>query len=355
VAPAAPIWLMQVAYRPSRRLPWTVELAFVAAFYLSYELLRAVRHATVTAPTQRAHAIFAFEQSLHVAVERNINVFTTAHAWLATATGYYYATLHFIVTPAILGWLWRQHRDQYASWRTVLALATVAALVTYWLFPVAPPRLALPGFTDTLVDRNIFGAADPHGVQGFVNVYAAMPSLHVGWAFWVALAVFKSRTGLARWLIWAYPAATTVVVMATANHFLLDGAAGAALVTGAYGLDRAWRRVRDRTTVHRLATIPLNPSPVAAAGPGRFLSVGGRLAGGRATTQHGAAEHAVRLAMSGHDANPAVDAGAQPGPAPRRPTASAADDKRAGDGEPHTRVPDPRSGRRRIDYLSLPC
>jgi len=215
----------------SGRYGWITEVGFIASFYLAYEMLRAFRHTAPTVAITRGRGIARTEAWLHLDVERSANAFVTAHTGLADAAGYYYATLHFSVTPVALAWLWWRHRDRYQRWRNVLTVATVAGLITYWALPVAPPRLALAGLTDTLAARNIFGAANPHGVTGLVNVYAAMPSLHVGWAFWVALAVFTTSTRRRlRWLAWLYPAATTAAVVATANHFLADAAAGIVLV-----------------------------------------------------------------------------------------------------------------------------
>jgi hypothetical protein len=176
------------------RYAWAGEVACVAAFYVAYETLRAFRHPSARVAVARARAIARIEAWLHLNFERALNTFTTAHPTLAEVAGYYYATLHFSVTPVVLGWLWWRHRGHYRRWRTILMVATAAGLATYGLVPVAPPRLALHGMTDTLVARNIFGAANPHGVTGLVNLYAAMPSLHVGWAFWVAIAVFKTSS-----------------------------------------------------------------------------------------------------------------------------------------------------------------
>jgi hypothetical protein len=91
--------------------------------------------------------------------------------------------------------------------------------------------------TDTLVARNIFGAANPHGVTGLVNLYAAMPSLHLGWAFWVAIVVVNtSPWRRVRWLALIYPVATTIAVVATANHFVADAVAGVVLVLLAWAV-----------------------------------------------------------------------------------------------------------------------
>jgi hypothetical protein len=73
-------------------------------------------------------------------------------------------------------------------------------------------------------------------VSGLVNKYAAVPSLHVAWAFWVALAAFRSVRNRARWLAWAYPIATASVVILTANHFVFDAIAGIAVVSAAWAV-----------------------------------------------------------------------------------------------------------------------
>jgi hypothetical protein len=104
--------------------------------------------------------------------------------------------------------------------------------------------------TDILVTRDILGAAHPHGDITLVNLYAAMPSLHVAWAAWCALAIFTASRGRWRGLAWLYPAATTLVVLASANHFLLDAAGGLAvaglgvLATGRPSHLLAWRHAR---------------------------------------------------------------------------------------------------------------
>ena len=83
--------------------------------------------------------------------------------------------------------------------------------------------------TDILVTRDILGAAHPRGATSLVNLYAAMPSLHVAWAAWCALAVVTACRSRWRRLAWLYPAVTTLVVLASANHFLLDAAGGLAV------------------------------------------------------------------------------------------------------------------------------
>src|SRR5262249_62215727 len=92
---------------------------------------------------------------------------------------------------------------------------------------------SLPGMTALLVAHDTLGAAHPHGPTSLVNLYAAMPSLHVTWAVWCAAAMATAARGRWRHLAWLYPVATTLVVLASANHFLLDAIGGPApLVPG---------------------------------------------------------------------------------------------------------------------------
>ena len=148
---------------------------------------------------------------------------------LADAAGYYYGLAHFLVTPLVLAWLYLRRPAAFPRLRSGLVLATAVANVVFWAWPAAPPRFSVPGMTDILVTRDILGAAHPRGATSLVNLYAAMPSLHVAWAAWCALAVVTACRSRWRRLAWLYPAVTTLVVLASANHFLLDAAGGLAV------------------------------------------------------------------------------------------------------------------------------
>jgi len=169
---------------------------------------------------------------------------------LAILASYWYSLLHYAVTPVILVWLRRRHAGTYVQARTALVAATLLGLVGFWLFPTAPPRmLAESGFVDTLAHFSRWGwwstdASAPKGLGGLTNELAAMPSLHVGWAVWVGwYTATHARHRLTRITAIGYPIVTSVVVVATANHWWLDVFAGAALVGAAIAVVRA----RDRT------------------------------------------------------------------------------------------------------------
>jgi hypothetical protein len=123
----------------------------------------------------------------------------------------------------------------YRALRNGLTVATLLALVGYAVYPLMPPRM-LSGYADVLAQTAGYGwwqtaAGAPRGAGGLTNQLAAMPSMHVGWAVWCALAasaMLRGRRGRA--LVWLYPLGSLAVVVATANHYVLDGVVGAALV-----------------------------------------------------------------------------------------------------------------------------
>ena len=208
------------------RLPAAAEAAIIAAAYAGYALVRLAVKAGRPAATAHASGLWRAERRLHLDIEPSLNHLAAARPVLAETAGYYYGLAHFIITPLVLAWLWLRRPGAFGPLRSALVLATTAANVVFWTWPVAPPRFAVPGMADVLVRYRILGAGDPHGPDSLVNLYAARPSLHVAWAAWCAAAIVFTTRGRRRQLAWLYPAATTVVVLATANHFLADAAAG---------------------------------------------------------------------------------------------------------------------------------
>ena len=205
-------------------------MAIIGAGYLAYALVRLAVRADRHAAFAHAAELWRAERWLHLDVEPSLNHLVAAGPALAEATGYYYGLLHFIVTPLVLGWLYLRRPSAFPRLRSALVLATSAANIVFWTWPVAPPRYSVPGMTDILVSHHVLGAADPHGPDRLVNLYAAMPSLHVAWATWCAVAVITATRSRWRHLAWLYPSATVLVVLASANHFLLDVVGGLAVL-----------------------------------------------------------------------------------------------------------------------------
>ncbi|WP_433323935.1 phosphatase PAP2 family protein [Spirillospora sp. CA-294931] len=150
----------------------------------------------------------------------------------ARAANEYYVRVHFPATVLFMAWIWIWRRHAWPRVRAAVLLSAAVSLVVHFLYPLAPPRM-LPGhgFVDLM---NTYGpsayATEPG--EGMTNQFAAMPSLHVGWALLVAWGVIRYGRGRWRYLAVLHPVATMLVVVLTANHYWLDGIAGSAIVIG---------------------------------------------------------------------------------------------------------------------------
>ena len=207
------------------------ELALVAVFLVVYEEIRWHMVQAGGAAASHALSVVSAERAIGLFHEQAVQAVFTPWDTVTDAFNTYYGGTHFLVPAIALAWLLLRHPERYARARTALAVTTAVAFVCFWLYPVAPPRL-LPagfGFVDTLR-----AGGSGHVETSLINTagdqYASMPSLHVAWAVWCALALYPVvRHWAVRVLVVAYPLMTTLVVVATGNHFFLDAVAGTLL------------------------------------------------------------------------------------------------------------------------------
>jgi hypothetical protein len=207
------------------------EIVLIGATYALYDVTRYFVSGDHDVAIRHGRSILRFEQRMGIDPEHVLNRLFSAHIALGLPADYIYATLHYIVTPVVLIWLWRRHPSSYGTARTVLIATTVIGLVGFSLLPVAPPRL-LGGFVDTMAHFSRYGwwstaGSAPRGLGTDTNQFAAMPSLHVGWAVWSGWQLYRhGRHRVTKVLGVIYPFALSIVVIATANHYLLDVLAG---------------------------------------------------------------------------------------------------------------------------------
>ena len=235
-----------------RAAPWPgwVEALGLFVVYQGFEQLRALLVGKAGPALRHGRWIADLERWTWTLHEPPLNHWVVAHVRLAQTFNIYYGTVHFVVPPAVLLWLWRRHPDRYGAWRTLLAAVTVAGLVAFVVFPAAPPRLVPASAHATFRDTTPLGGLGPLDRGHFTdpNPYAAMPSLHAAWSLWSALAVIaaaapRRRAGWRRATL-LYPAATAVVVVGTANHWIADVVAGWLLVGALWWLLAATSRFR---------------------------------------------------------------------------------------------------------------
>ena len=239
------------------RTYWWAEAVILVSVYYLYTATRGVADSSEARAIQIGWDILHLQEALHLDIELALNRWLHSVPVLAVICCYYYATLHFVVTPGVLFWMHRRHPASYSRARWTIVLTTLICLVGFFLFPTAPPRL-LPGapYTDTMAYYENWGwwsgnaSAAPDGLDGLANQYAAMPSLHCAWALWCGVLLVRfARRPVVRVLGALYPGATLFVVMATSNHYILDGFVGwAVLGMGTVLAFRltAWRAGRAR-------------------------------------------------------------------------------------------------------------
>lgn len=231
-----------------------IELGAMAILALIYNTVRAGGGASNEAAAMaNARQIVRLEGELFHLIELNLDHWIVGIPVLAIAACYFYALMHYVMTPAILILSRRRRGWQYWRGYWALVLASAIALVIYANWPLAPPRL-MPelGTIDVMREFAHAGwwggaASAPRGLGDATNQFAAMPSLHFGWSLWCGIQMWGFGRRWWRVAAVTYPALQAVVVLATANHFLLDVLGGAACVLVAYGIVTVIGRVLGKT------------------------------------------------------------------------------------------------------------
>lgn len=227
--------VVAVAHRPRiglfRYSRGLTELVLIGFLYVVYCLSRTIASSAFAPAHERAAKLLDFEKVIGIAWETTVNKWFALDHALAVFGSYWYATTHYLVTAGVLIWLYRQGPRKYLPARRALVLATVLGLTAYLLIPTAPPRL-FGGYVDILRLTSADGwwggdASAPKGLGGLTNQLAAFPSLHSGWALWVAIVLWQHATIKAlRYLGWLYAATTAFVIVGTGNHWVIDSISG---------------------------------------------------------------------------------------------------------------------------------
>lgn len=262
-------------------MPWLKEVAVIGAVYMVYSFVRnQFGSANLRIGDEPKHAfhnardVISLEKAIGLFHEQTIQRWFIGTPWIKFFN-IFYGTAHFIVTLGILIWLFVRRRPQFHRWRTTLMATTVLALIGFALFPLMPPRLfnayahecskndagicyrygggelaeqqGQPNyqFVDTLREVGGLWSFDSKKLDSVSNQYAAMPSLHIGWSTWCMLVLLRfARRRTTKILAVLYPILTLTVIVATANHFIIDAAGGLAIVGAGYLIARALDRVR---------------------------------------------------------------------------------------------------------------
>jgi PAP2 superfamily len=219
-------------------------LAFLACMFV-YELVRDVVALDEPATPAYANAaqVISAEKSLGLFIEPDVQAGVHAIPGGRFVTTWFYTIAYTAGYAGFFLWVFLRRRSHLAFLHTWYWVTNGLALLVYWLYPLAPPR-----FIDGLGLEDTTKAALELGgtlewFQPFRNLYAAMPSMHVGQTVLYALSIMWLLRNRTRWVVWLWPAMMLVTVMATANHYWLDGVVGAVVVLVALTLTTlAFRR-----------------------------------------------------------------------------------------------------------------
>ena len=239
------------------------EAATIGVLYALWQLAGTISLRDDGGAFRRAQWIERFDRSLPLPTERSVQHAVLGHGWLVQGLNLYYAAMHIGVMLAFLLWLFLRHREHYRRVRRVMAWSTLACLVVE-LVPVAPPRM-LAGYVDTgqLYNQSVYDNGLP------IDQLSAMPSLHVGWAVFVGYYTWRISRSRWRWIGPVHAALVTIAVVATANHWWLDGIVAVSLIAVCawvlIGVEWAWRRLRVRGSLREPALAPVMvPDTVAS-------------------------------------------------------------------------------------------
>ncbi len=215
------------------RSPILLELTWLVFLVWIYDWLQDLAPLRRTLAFDNAHRVLSFETRLGLDPERALDHWLSNQHVLAFLASNFYSNAIFAVTFAFAAYLWWCRPDLYRPLRNDLVLANLIGFAVFWAFPVAPPRM-LPGFIDVVVKAGGLGAWHDTLIR-HADQFAAMPSMHLGYAVWCSLVAWRlaRRRGSRRVALAfaiGYPLMTALVVIGTGNHYLLDVVAGVSTV-----------------------------------------------------------------------------------------------------------------------------
>ncbi|MBO7938291.1 phosphatase PAP2 family protein [Streptomyces sp. S9] len=244
-------FLRRVLTRPNLLL----ELLLLRVTYAAYQQVRlAATGGTNSGGRARAEAhgqqILDLERALHIDIEHAVNHWVVGVGRLRGFFDFYYTSFHFVVPLTVLALLYWRRPVDYRWARATLGFTTLLALIGFWLYPLAPPRL-MPalGIIDTVHGVQDFSQPEYGTLTALTNQYAAMPSLHFGWSLWCGLVIaLVARQWWLKSLGLLHPLFTASAIVATGNHWILDAVGGGVVVAAGFGLSYLLMGPRARST-----------------------------------------------------------------------------------------------------------
>jgi hypothetical protein len=232
------------------------QVALVASLFLLYREGRLLSGEHVSTAVRNGSNLWHLERTLHLPSEESLQQLVLDRHEIVRAANWYYVGAHFPVTIIFLCALFLWRRALYNRVRNALIVATALGLGIHIVYPLAPPRLV--SGIDMVDTGTVFGPSPYRGaVRGAANQFAAMPSLHVGWAVLIGVVLWRVAPLALRWLGALHATLTTLVVVVTANHYWIDGVVGAGIVLVALRITRPWAAREPSQVSDEMETSPL--------------------------------------------------------------------------------------------------
>lgn len=240
------------------------ETAIVVLAVAAYFGARGLTESSAEVAVRHAHQVVALERDLGLYHEPQLQRLVISHDVALDLLNWIYIWGHWPVIAGVLFWLVRRHPPAFVVLRNALIVSGAIGIVVFVVYPVAPPRLAGLGLVDSITTRShAYRVLQP---PAFVNQYAAIPSLHVGWDLLMGVTLVRyGQHLLVRVIGVLLPLAMATAVVLTANHYLVDGVIGAAVALfGLYVAERFSRRGTGRQTPPGPAGSPVGGRALAA-------------------------------------------------------------------------------------------
>ncbi len=235
-----------------------VEIVILGCLYAIYTFARNINESGIDQAYENAKLIIRCEEFFSIYHEQTIHQFFLNHDWVLIASNYFYGSLHFIATIFALVWVFVKDPKRYSLVRNTIVISTLIALAGFILFPLMPPRL-LPesyGFIDSLDKYPTFWSFNSDEFATISNQYAAMPSVHIIWASWVAFAMYPYiKNRFLKVLVILYPLTTFFVIIVTSNHYFLDAVAGLVILLISFLASRKIMSLTTRSAIDNTASL----------------------------------------------------------------------------------------------------
>jgi membrane-associated phospholipid phosphatase len=213
------------------------EFTLIVVLFMAYFATRGIVSGRAADAFHNAYQLMELQNWLGISWELTVQSWIMQHDWAIWLVNSVYVYTHMPALILFALWVFIWHHDRYREVRNVFLGMLAVGLMVYSLIPLAPPRFfTASGFVDTLA---AYSSVDYHqdGIEMLYNPYAAMPSLHVGFAVFVGIGIIAIGQKRRHWFIGVlFPVLMSIAVVGTGNHFVLDVVAGAALAMAAWYL-----------------------------------------------------------------------------------------------------------------------